>query len=215
MPFTIKQFLGVFSAYNNAVYPFQAVLFISAVFIIIQIFKKRKYADILISWILIFYWLWVGIVYHIIFFTAINPAAYIFGAVFILQALFILKAGIIDKKLEFGFDKDLNHYAGLAIILYSLIAYPLLNVYFGHIYPENPTFGLPCPTTMFTFGILLWTKNRIPAYILIIPLLWALLGISAALQLGIYEDTGLIISGIIAVSLLIKDKISQRKLKTA
>ena len=215
MPFTTKQFLEVFAAYNNAVYPFQAVLFISAVFIIIQTFRKRKYAGILISWILMFYWLWVGVGYHILFFTAINPAAYIFGAAFILQALIFLKSGIVDKKLEFGFTKDLNHYAGLAIILYSLIVYPLLNVYFGHIYPENPTFGLPCPTTMFTFGILLWTKNQIPAYILIIPSLWALLGISAALQLGIYEDTGLIISGIIAVSLLIKDKISQRKLKTA
>ena len=215
MPFTTKQFLEVFAAYNNTVYPFQAVLFISAVFIIIQTFRKRKYAGILISWILMFYWLWVGVGYHILFFTAINPAAYIFGAAFILQALIFLKSGIVDKKLEFGFTKDLNHYAGFAIILYSLIVYPLLNVYFGHIYPENPTFGLPCPTTMFTFGILLWTKNQIPAYILIIPSLWALLGISAALQLGIYEDTGLIISGIIAVSLLIKDKISQRKLKTA
>ncbi len=181
MPFTIDQFLGVFKSYNNAVYPFQAVLFIAAIFIIIQVFRKRNFADILISWILAFFWLWVGIVYHLIFFSSINPAAYIFGTAFILQALFILKSGIIDKKLKFGFIKDLNHYTGLVFILYALIIYPLLNVYFGHIYPENPTFGLPCPTTIFTFGMFLLTTERIPLYLLIIPFLWALLGISAAI----------------------------------
>ncbi len=215
MPFTAEQFLGIFKSYNNAVYPFQAVLVISAIFLVFQVFRKRKYADSLISWILVFYWLWVGIVYHIIFFSSINPAAYVFGAAFVLQAIFILKSGIIDKKLEFVFIRDLNHYTGFVIILYALIIYPLLNVYFGHIYPENPTFGLPCPTTIFTFGILLWTKQNIPLYLLIIPLLWALLGVSAAIQLGIYEDLGLFISGIFAVSLLVKDKLHQRKLKAA
>ena len=184
-------------------------------FIIIQVFKKRNYAGRLISGKLAFFWVWIGIVYHIIFFSSINPAAYIFGAAFILQGLIFLKSGVMDKKLEFVFTKDLNHYTGSVILLYALIIYPLLNVYFGHIYPENPTFGLPCPTTIFTFGILLYAKKSIPLYVMVIPFLWALLGISAALQLGIYEDTGLLVSGILAFSLLLRDNMQQRKLKAA
>ncbi len=215
MPFTIEQFLGIFQSYNDTVYPFQAVLIMAAVFIIIQVFRKRNYADNLISWILMFFWLWMGIVYHINFFSSINPAAYFFGAAFILQALFILKSGIIDKKLNFGFIKDANHYIGLIIILYALLIYPVLNVFFGHVYPGNPTFGLPCPTTIFTFGMFLLTVRRIPLYLLIIPFLWALLGISAALQLRIYEDTGLILSGILAVSLIVKDKMLEKKFRMA
>ncbi len=213
MPFTTEQFLDIFRLYNNAVFPFQTVLLILAVFTVFRIFRKTNYGDKLITWILAFFWFWVGVVYQILFFSSINPAAYIFGAAFILQALIILKSGIIDQKLKFGFTKDLNHYMGLVIILYALIIYPLLNVYFGHLYPENPTFGLPCPTTIFTFGILLCTIERIPLYILIIPFLWALLGISAAMRLGIYEDTGLFISGLLATSLIINDKVQKRKLK--
>lgn len=58
---------------------------------------------IVISCILVFYWLWMGIVYHIIFFSSINPVAYVFGVMFILQTILFIKAGIIDKKLEFEF----------------------------------------------------------------------------------------------------------------
>ncbi len=215
MPFTTEQFLNVFKTYNNTVFPFQAALLISAVFIVIQVFRQRTYGDNLITWVLAFLWFWVGLVYQLMFFSSINPAAYVFGAAFILQAILILKSGTADKKLKFGFEKDLNHYTGLFLILYSLIIYPLLNVLFGHVYPENPTFGLPCPTTIFTFGMFLLTLKRIPFYLLVIPFLWALLGISAALQLGIYEDTGLLISGILAVSLIVKDKVRERKIKTA
>jgi len=215
MPFTIEQFLGIFKSYNNSIYPFQYALFISAVFILFLVIRKRSYRSPVITWILIFYWLWMGVVYQILFFSSINPAAYVFGVIFILQAMVFVKAGIIDKKLEFEFVKGINQFTGAVIILYALIIYPLLNVYFGHVYPENPTFGLPCPTTIFTFGILLWTTKKIPGYVLIIPLIWAALGISAALQLGIKEDLGLFAAGILSAGLIFTSRIKERKVKTA
>lgn len=215
MPFTIEEFIGVFRDYNNSVYPFQFILFLSALYVIYLAFRKKEYGSRVITWILVFYWLWIGVVYDIIFFTAINPAAYVFGIIFILQALLFIKAGITDKKLEFRFEKGLNQYTGGLIILYALIIYPLLGMSFGHTYPENPTFGLPCPTTIFTFGILLWTTKKIPAYIIGIPLIWAIVGFSAAINLGIKEDTGLLIAGILAGALIIKDKIRAGKTAAA
>jgi hypothetical protein len=162
---------------------------------------------------LIFYWLWIGVVYDIIFFSAINPAAYFFGGIFILQALLFVKAGIIDKKLEFEFRNDVNGYIGGFIIFYALIIYPLLGIYLGHTYPENPTFGLPCPTTIFTFGILLWAGKKSPIYIIIIPVIWAVIGFTAALKLGIKEDTGLLIAGLLTTALIVRDKVVERKNK--
>ncbi|HKB87405.1 MAG TPA: DUF6064 family protein, partial [Ignavibacteriaceae bacterium] len=79
MPFTIEQFLGIFKSYNNSIYPFQYALFISAVFILFLVIRKRSYRSPVITWILIFYWLWMGVVYQILFFSSINPAAYVFG----------------------------------------------------------------------------------------------------------------------------------------
>ncbi|HKB86940.1 MAG TPA: DUF6064 family protein, partial [Ignavibacteriaceae bacterium] len=73
----------------------------------------------------------------------------------------------------------------------------------------------PCPTTIFTFGILLWTTKKIPGYVLIIPLIWAALGISAALQLGIKEDLGLFAAGILSAGLIFTSRIKERKVKTA
>ena len=138
-----------------------------------------------------------------------------FGLIFIIQAILFYKAGIHDKKMEFSWQNNLEAYTGAILILYALIVYPLLGMYFGHTYPENPTFGLPCPTTIFTFGILLWAKEKLPLYIIIIPVIWAFLGISAAMQLGIKEDLGLLISGLISAILLIKVNVKARKIKTA
>ncbi len=84
------------------------------------------------------------------------------------------------------------------------VLYPLIGVASGHRYPAMPMFGVaPCPTTIFTFGLLLWTIDRVPKYLLLIPLLWSLLGVVAALQLGIPEDFVLPLSGLVVTALLI------------
>lgn len=215
MPFSTEEFLGVFNSYNNALFPFQVILFLSAVFIVYLVFSGKDSRNLLINLVLAFYWFWMGIVYHIIFFSSINPAAYIFGALFIVQGILLIKAGIADKKLEYTLAQGVNLYAGWVIILYALILYPLLGIYFGHIYPESPTFGLPCPTTIFTFGIFLWAAKKIPSNILIIPLIWAVIGFSAVINFGIKEDTGLIVAGITASWLILKEKWSGRKIRTA
>jgi len=71
----------------------------------------------------------------------------------------------------------------------------------GHTYPAAPAFGLPCPTTIFTFGILFFTEKNCLVFLLIIPFLWAVIGTFAAIHLGSYEDIGLL-SAIVAIPLL-------------
>lgn len=69
--------------------------------------------------------------------------------------------------------------------------------------PALPTFGLPCPTTIFTLGILLFTKPPVPRSVFIVPLLWSAIGTSAAVQLGIPQDYGLAVAGLIGVSYIL------------
>jgi uncharacterized protein DUF6064 len=91
---------------------------------------------------------------------------------------------------------------GLAV-LYALLVYPLLGAVFGHSYPYSPMFGVtPCPLTIFTFGLLLWTRPRVPKYLLVIPLLWSLVGVSPALSLGIREDFGLLVAGLLGTAMV-------------
>jgi hypothetical protein len=59
-------------------------------------------------------------------------------------------------------------------------------------------FGVtPCPITLFTFGVLLLAQSPLPRRLLVIPLLWALIGGSAAWLLGVAQDWPLLISGVL------------------
>jgi hypothetical protein len=190
----------------------QIVLNLFALSVVILAIKRKKYSDIYISIALGLLWLWMGIVYHYIFFTKINPAANIFAIFFVLQGLIFIYFGGINEKLKFGFKKDWIGAIGLVFIIYALLIYPILGILFGHTYPDNPTFGLPCPTTIFTFGMLLLTIEKVKIYFIVIPFLWAIIGLSAAINIKVYEDFGLIIAGVIGVTLIL---INNKKLKNS
>jgi hypothetical protein len=207
LPFTAEQFAEVFRAYNLSAFPMQIILFLMGVFVVYMALKQRSRTDQVISIILAFFWIWIGIFYHIIHFTPINKAAYLFGLLFILQGFLFFHLGVRKRKLSFNYKHGIYGFTGGLLILYAMLIYPVLGYMMGHIYPSSPTFGLPCPTVIFTFGILLWTDERLPKSILIIPFLWALLGFSAAFLLGYKEDIGLIFSAVICTILIfIRDR---------
>ena len=211
MPFTTEQFFQVFRDYNLTVFPLQVIFNLLAVIVIFLVIKKNKFSDRIISGVLGFFWLWIGIVYHLIFFTAINKAAYIFGVMFIIQGILFLYSGTVRDKFSFKYKSDVYGVTGVIFILYALIIYPIIGYLAGHTYPDNPTFGLPCPTTIFTFGVLLLTERKIPVYLLIIPLLWSVIGFFAALNFSVYEDTGLLIAGVTGFVMMLFEAKAQRR----
>ncbi len=202
LPFTTSQFLAVFARYNLSVYPAQILLMLGAVITIILTIVPIKRGGSIIFGILGLLWLWMGGVYHCLYFSAINPLAYLFGALFILEAAILLYAGVAHGAGGFAWRRDGFSVAGLVCILYSLAVYPVIGTIAGHPYPELPTFGLPCPTTIFTFGILLLADRRVPWYLLVIPFVWACIGFFAALSLGITEDYGLLVAGVAGTLLI-------------
>ena len=201
LPFSIEEFLSIFEAYNRAIWPMQIVLYLLALIAIIFGVRKTAFSNKVISGILAFLWLWTGIIYHLSYFTSINQAAYVFGALCIVQGLIFVYTGIFRSSLSFQFQPDTQGIVGSIFMLYALVIYPILGYLLGHIYPASPTFGAPCPTTIFTFGLLLWTDKAIPKYVLGIPLIWSIVGFTAALSLTIREDFGLLIAGLLGTLL--------------
>jgi len=202
LPFTVEEFLEAFKNYNQSVYPMQIVFYLLAATVILLSIKKIANADRIINVILSFFWLWMGIVYHLFYFAQINKAAYLFGGIFILQGLLFFYYGVLNSKLSYKFRFDKLGWAGVLLITFALIIYPFLGYVFGHSYPASPTFGLPCPTTIFTFGILMWFDKKMPLSILIIPFIWSIIGFFAALKLGVHEDIGLLIAGILGIIMI-------------
>jgi hypothetical protein len=91
---------------------------------------------------------------------------------------------------------------GGLLILYAIAIYPIVGHVSGHRYPAMPTFGTPCPTTIFTLGLLIWTSQRPPWRAMFVPLLWTIVGSVAALQLAVPQDYGLAVAGLLAAILV-------------
>jgi hypothetical protein len=203
LPFTRDQFLNVFREYNLSVWPMQIVLVLLGLTAIYFAVARHKASNGIIAGILSLLWLWMGVVYHLLYFTSINPGAYVFAFLFVIQGIVFIFSGLIRTSLSFEFRSDAYGIAGAMLVLYALIAYPILGYFQGHVYPQSPTFGLPCPTTIFTFALLLWTDKKVPRYVLAVPFLWSLIGPTAPLSLGILEDLGLPVAGVAGTALIV------------
>lgn len=204
LPFTRDEFLGVFARYNEAVWPAQFVLVALAMLAVFALIRRWPQANRIASVTLGLLWLWSGLVYHLLFFSRINRLAIAFGVLFLIQSCLWLGGGVGRSGLRFDMRvARARRTLGALIIAYSLVIYPLLGIAFGHAWPDAPTFGAPCPVVLFTFGLLVWGGASPPKVLLIVPLAWAVMGTTAAIQLTMYEDWGLLISGVIAALVLL------------
>ncbi|MGD8742957.1 MAG: DUF6064 family protein [Granulosicoccaceae bacterium] len=202
MPFTVQQFYEVFTHYNEAIWPIQFLLYATALIALALAFTEKRRAHRTIGVLLSGLWFWSGLVYHLVFFTRINAAAWLFGMLFILAAAAFIWFGAVKQRLHFRPVSNLHSISGLVLILYALVIYPLIGFYSGHHYPALPTFGVPCPLTIFTLGILLLTDPPAPFQVLIIPVLWAVIGSVAVFRFGVIQDIGMLVAA--AVILLFR-----------
>jgi len=202
-PFSTGQFLDVFKEYNEAVWPAQVLFYLTGFLTIFLLIRNQNKSGKIISVFLAFFWIWMGIVYHIIHFSVINPAAYLFGSAFIIEGLLIFYFLYVKEKMRYSFKKNIQGIAGIFFILFSMIVYPALGYMLGHIYPYSPTFGLPCPTTIFTLGVFCLSEKKIPWLVIIIPLIWSVIGFTASFSFGIKEDISLLIAGIVFLLLYV------------
>ena len=215
LPFTREQFLAVFATYNGSVWPAQIIAYVVGIGIVALLSWRSARSGRFIAAGLASMWLWTGIAYHGLFFSAINDAALAFAALFVIEAALLAYFGVVRTDLRFGPPTDAPGWLGAAFVAYASIVYPALGLLTGHTYPEMPMFGItPCPVTLFTFGMLLLTTARVSAWLLVVPLVWSLIGGSAAFALSIPQDWVLLFSGLVVVPLIIlRDR--RRKVRAA
>jgi hypothetical protein len=164
--------------------------------------------------LLVVHWAWSGAIYHLIYFRRINPAAVFFGAVFLIQAALFLWRGGIRADLTFTPQRSVWGIAGAILILYSL-AYPAIGLATGLRVPRFPSFGVPCPTTLLTVGVLLLGPRHEARILGVIPILWAGIGGSAAFVLEIRPDLALPVAGTILLAYLITRGPAERRTTSA
>ena len=206
LPFTTEQFFNVIEKYNLTMFPFQLIILLLGVICLFLLHSKLSSKDKLIGLYLGFLWIWIGVAYHLAFFTVINKAAFLFGGIFIIQGLLILFYTFTKNKLVFTFTLKIKDYLGYFFILYGLIIYPIISYLVEGSFEKTIIMGLPCPSTIFTFGFFMLTDNKFPKYLLIIPSLWAVVGLSAAINIGVLQDVMILVAAITADIILIRRK---------
>lgn len=190
LPFTSAQFFDVFRRYNEAIWPNQSLLFLVAVLTVALVAAGGRNGRSVTA-TLGFLWLWMAIAYHFAFFRHINPAAIGFAVLFAVEGVLLAVKGVREEMLVFRIRGGLTAIVGGMLVAYALIVYPVIGYTLGQRYPAIPTFGLPCPTTIFTLGVLSWGTPAIVKKLALIPVIWALIAGQAAFSLGVWEDLGL------------------------
>ena len=197
-PFTTEQFFSVFENYNTTVFPAQIILLLLGCIGALMLHSGIRHKDRIISGILGILWLWIGLVYHISFFSEINKVAIGFGVIFLIQGLYFLWLGFSGERIAFEPGGSGWSFMGYFFILYGLILYPTANYFIELHVARTISLGLPCPTNIMTLGFLMLAGPKQARYLLIIPSIWAVIGISTAFNLGVYQDLVMPVAAIIA-----------------
>jgi len=210
LPFTQQQFFEVFARYNEAVMPLQIALVLLGLSAFGALVVRRRDSDRVISAILAGLWIWMAVVYHFIYFRELNPAATAFGFLSLAGAALFAWTGVVRRRLVFDCASRARRIAGHALIAYALVGYPIASAMLGREFPQLPTFGLPCPTTIFTIGMLGFLSAPFPRAVLVVPVAWAFIGAQAAFALGVYEDLGLLAAGLAGLWLAFDSPVQAR-----
>ena len=208
LPFSHDAFLDVFGAYNALLWPAVAVLWATTAVLVLRWMRNGRTDGRDPFALLAVHWAWSGIAYHWLFFRRINPAAAIFGALFVLQAV-LFAWFALTSRARFTFDWRPRSILGGGLIVYGLL-YPLVGFGLGLQYPRLPLFAVPCPTTTVTAGLLI-TSTGIPRALNVVPILWAIIGSSAAFVLGIRADLVLAVAAaVLALDTLLPSALGPR-----
>ncbi len=204
LPFTVEEFLSVFERYNRAIGTAPLLAWVLAAVALALAWRGGRRASRGLLAVLAAFWAMNGAGYHLAFFRSVNPAATAFGALFLAQAAVYGLAAARVEPLAFRVRRTPRHGVAVALAAYAMIAYPLLGAALGHAYPRGPLLGVaPCPTVIFTFAVLLLAEEVVPVALYAIPFLWSIVGTSAAAQLGMREDWGLAVAGVLGTAILV------------
>lgn len=196
LPFTPQEFLEVFAVYNQALWPAVVGIWLACLAAVVAAWRSPGRHNRLLTYLLAAVWAWNALVYHAWLFTSVNPAAWLFAVLFAAQAGLLARTAARGGLPAFSAD-GWTRWVGALLTIYAF-AYPWLTMVSGHDYPALPTFGVPCPTVILTIGLML-TVRQLQLRIVVVPVVWALVGGSAAILLNMFTDYALLGAGALLV----------------
>ena len=203
LPFTAETLFSSFEQYNRALWPLPILAVALALAIILVTLRPVRGGDRAIGALVALAWLWIGVGYHFLHFAAIDFAAPLYGALFVLEGLLLAWTGVVRgnarlplrrRPVRLGRPRARDR-RGARLAARRL---------WGHGWQSLRVAVLaPGPTAAFTLGLLLLTGGRTPLHLAVIPLLWTLVAGATAWILAIPQDLALPVAGLGAFGLIL------------
>ena len=120
LPFTPEQFFQVFAMYNGQFRVAVALWWIVSLGVIAAAWWKPPRFSRLLTHLLAALWMWNAVAYHAAVFTRINPAAWLFAALFLIEAVLLLWA-VVPRSLEYFSSRRPTSGIGLGLVVYAFL----------------------------------------------------------------------------------------------
>jgi hypothetical protein len=171
--FAPRTYYRLIELHNLDVWPMQLVSLLLGVAVVVLVRGEGAWRRRTVATILAGCWLWVGWAFHIQRYATINWAAPWFGAAFVVEASLLFGVGVLHDRLTFRPAGDRLRRVGLGVLVFALVAQPLVGPLVGRDWRQVEIFGVaPDPTVAATLGVLLLAANRSLWLLMVIPLLW-------------------------------------------
>ncbi len=204
LPYTAEVLYSVLEQYNRAIWPAQIVATGLGLAAVVSVLRPFPGSGRLIAAALAAAWAWIGVAYHLMHMAAIDFAAPALGVLFVIQGALLAWTGALRGRLAWRFRADAFGWTGIGLVVLAMAAYPLIAWLAGHGWPRAPMVGVaPCPTAIFTIGILLLVDGRTPLHLVAIPVLGALYCGATAWLLNLPEDLAVPLAGVGGLGLIL------------
>ena len=174
--FSPRTYYRLLERYNEAVWPAHLVT-LGLGLLVLELLRRRiaRWQGPAIFFILALVWSWISWAFFWKRYASINWAAVYFLLMSTLQVLLLAWHGVFRRRLTFQVTSGAAQVTGITLFLFSLFCYPALALLAGRSWHQSEVFGItPDPTAIGTAGLTLLVGHRVPASLLVVPVLWCL-----------------------------------------
>ncbi len=188
LPYDAEALFALYTSYLHQLWLFVLPLLILILSMPVWILRGGAAVGRIVVGVLALVWLWVGLVFHGLYFTDLNFAAPIYAGLFVLQGLLLFWHSGSHGRLVFAYRRDVVGWIGGFLLLYALIGYPLLDYLDGYTSGMRLVGLSAGPTALLTVALLLHTVKPAPLHLFVIPALWAFIAGFSGWVLGLWAD---------------------------
>jgi hypothetical protein len=171
--FSPRTYYRLLELYNLAIWPAQIVALALGFAVLALMWLRPARHGRAIAAMLAACWLWVAWSYLLARYDTINWVARYFAAGFALEALLLIRAGVVRDRLMIASAQTRAGGSGLGLFLFALLMQPLIGpLLIGRPWTQAEIFGLvPDPTVVATLGVLLAAERPL-WHLAAMPLAW-------------------------------------------